>query len=257
VLVIRKEQMEALRESAQRTFEAEMAAHLRAFSPPLCRTLSEDELRHVIQFGIARAGAHRFTFRGPVRLYLESMLLFGSYFDTDAQYPWAARILADADSPQMTRAEALYDKILDYRKAVTGTDDEYTLAALRRIRQFAARDQLWFSEPELAPALIAELDHIYPQKAAYTGTAVLEALIRSGVATAQRHELTTAHDRTVIVVLMLAFGHGCTNDPLYPWIARTLRNDRIAGPAERAQRLKNKAVTWLDHVLAYFDQAVT
>jgi hypothetical protein len=49
---------------------------------------------------------------------------------------------------------------------------------------------------------------------------------------------------------MFAFGHGCTHDPLYPWIARTLKDERIKDPAARAERLEKKAITWLDHVLA-------
>jgi hypothetical protein len=57
-----------------------------------------------------------------------------------------------------------------------------------------------------------------------------------------------------MIVLILAFGHGCVTDPLYPWIARTLNDEAIADPAACAKRLENKALTWLDHVLAYFDK---
>ena len=53
-----------------------------------------------------------------------------------------------------------------------------------------------------------------------------------------------------MVALMFAFGHGCANDPLYPWIANTLRDERIADSAARADRLERKALTWLNHVLA-------
>lgn len=53
---------------------------------------------------------------------------------------------------------------------------------------------------------------------------------------------------------MFAFGHGCFDDPLYPWIARTLEDDAITDSAARAKRLETKALTWLDHVLGYFDE---
>jgi len=49
---------------------------------------------------------------------------------------------------------------------------------------------------------------------------------------------------------MFAFGHGCTNDLLYPWISRTLQDERIADPEARAARLEQKAITWLEHVNA-------
>lgn len=57
-----------------------------------------------------------------------------------------------------------------------------------------------------------------------------------------------------MIVLMVAFGHGCTEDDLYPWIARTLQNEAITDAAHRTKRLETKALTWLDHVLANFDQ---
>ena len=55
-------------------------------------------------------------------------------------------------------------------------------------------------------------------------------------------------------MLMLAFGHGCADDPLYPWIARTLQDEAITDGAARATYLEAKALTWLEHVLAYFDK---
>jgi hypothetical protein len=49
-----------------------------------------------------------------------------------------------------------------------------------------------------------------------------------------------------MVVLMFAFGHGCSNDLLYPWISRTLTDERIIEPAAREERLEKKATTWLE-----------
>lgn len=72
-------------------------------------TVGDEQMLKAVRFGITQARNHGFTFRGPVQLYLELMLLFGSYFDTDPQYPWAAAILARQDSgSQMQRAEQLY-----------------------------------------------------------------------------------------------------------------------------------------------------
>jgi hypothetical protein len=116
-VIIRKEQVEALTQIPLQAFEDEMVGHLAAFSPPLFRAVKEPQLREAIRFGTARAAAYGITFRGPVRLYLELMLLFGSHFDTDPQYPWAAEILQDQPStPQMQRAERLYERTLDYRE---------------------------------------------------------------------------------------------------------------------------------------------
>src|SRR6185295_17172578 len=137
---IRDEQIETLKQVPLRVFEDEMVAHLAEFSPPLFKAVKEKQLRKVIRFGMAQADTYGITFRGPIRLYLELMLLFGSHFDTDPQYPWAGEILRDQDStPQMERAERLYEKTMDYREKVAGEQDEYTLNALRRILDLAQK----------------------------------------------------------------------------------------------------------------------
>ena len=94
------------------------------------------------------------------------------------------------------------------------------------------------------------MHRIFPLKAAYVGEAGLKALIDEGIDEAERYRFDTARPRALLVVLKFAFGHGCTDDPLYPWIARTLRDERIVDPAARAARLEKKAVTWLEHVVA-------
>ena len=53
----------------------------------------------------------------------------------------------------------------------------------------------------------------------------------------------------MMVTLMYSFGHQCTHDPLYPWIASTLNDERVADPSDRADRLERKAVIWLEHVV--------
>jgi hypothetical protein len=91
---------------------------------------------------------------------------------------------------------------------------------------------------------------VFPKKAEYVGEAGLRALIDEALVEAERHRFAADRHRGLLVVLMFSFGHGCMSDPLYPWIARTLADQRIAGSERRAQRLERKAVTWLEHVVA-------
>jgi len=255
VLVIRSEQMNALGSVALRAFEDEMVEHLAEFSPPLFKAVKETRIREVIRLGTTRAREYGITFQGPVRLYLELMLLFGSGFDTDPQYPWAAEILGDPDSGgEMERAERLFEDVGEYRRQVGGPQDEYTLNALRKISAWA-RSPLPFSSDNFTSGMLREMAHVYPEKAAYVGEERLRALIDEGVVAANRFDLSTVRAIALVVVLMFAFGHGCMDDPLYPWIGGTLENEAVADPSARADRLEKKALTWLEHVLAYFDES--
>jgi hypothetical protein len=250
VLVIRSEQMDALGSIALRAFEDEMLLHLGEFSPTLAKAIGDEQLRQAIGLGISRAFGHGLTFRGPVRLYLELMLLFGSHFDTDPQYRWAAEILTDHDSrPQMQRAQLLYHKTIDYRQQVAGPDDVFTFRALRNI-QSLLRQPPAFAEHDFLASMRHQIEQAYPQKAAYVGRDDLDFLIREGIDRAAGLGFTIGRETALMAVLMLSFGHACAGDPLYPWIARTLQDSAIVDPPARADRLTGRAIAWLEHVLA-------
>lgn len=236
-----------------RSFEAEMSDHLRQFSPPLCKTLSDDQLLVAVRYGIARAKNYGFDMRGPVRLWLENALVFGSDYDTDPQYPWVAEIVTNNEMIQMHRAERLFEKTVEYRHTVGGERDTFTLKALQRIRSFASGLQHFMPEDSTGN-LRSTLATIYPEKATYLGDEALALLIDAGVEVAKQRGITAIRGRVLVVALMYAFGHGCIADPLYPWIEHTLSEEKVGDPNARAAKLERKALIWLDHVLAYFNE---
>lgn len=252
MLIIRKDQLEAFREAATRQFEQEMLIHLQAFSPPLFKAVGNEQMLSVIRLGIKRAQGYGFNLFGPVRLYLDLMLLFGSYFDSDPQYPWAAEILVRSNEEnQMQQAEQLHVQTMDYRAKVSGPEDIYTLMALRKISEFARLNSA-FPNDNLADYLRVELVKLYPQKALYIGPSASQLLINKALAGAQQQRFTSVRSVVLVTLLMSAFGHGCGIDPLYPWIGKTLNHPGIDNPDERATHLEKKAMIWLDHVLNYF-----
>ena len=245
---IRQEQTEAFRQHHLQKFEDEMVEHSKKFAPPICKVIGDDQLRVAIRSAMQRAAGYGFTYKGSLRLFIEMMFLCGSGFDTDPQYPAVGEVLRSS-SDQMERAERIHLGHLEYLQKVSGPDAVNVRNALKALPDLA-RNPLPFSSDEFAPGLLREMARIFPQKAAYVGDTGLRTLIREGTAEAQKYRFSTMRQATLLVVLMFAFGHGCTNDPLYPWIARTLTDVRIVTPDARAERLEKKALTWLDHVLA-------
>jgi hypothetical protein len=251
--VIRKEQLEAFRAAAEKAFKEEMLIHLREFSPALIRATGEEQMRRAIELGMQRAYGYGFRNRGPVRLYLEMILLFGTFFDTDPQYPWAGELLRDdSGGDQMLRAERLFQKTIEYRRSVAGKEDTYTLAALRDIAQMAEMELPPFNG-DMIQVMQQCIERVYPAKAEFVGADGLEKLILEARDAAAQYDFSSERGQALMVVLMLAFGHGCAEDPLYPWIGRTLLDPNIIGPGARAKRLERKALAWLQHVLAHFE----
>ena len=252
MLIIRREQMEVFRREAASRFEDEMVVHSKLFSPRLCEVMGDEQLRAALRSAMNRAADYGFTCRGPIRLFIEMMFLCGSGFDTDPQYPDVGKVLR-AFGDQMQRAEQIHEGYLDYLERVAGPGAANVRRALKELL-ILARAPLSLYSAELPASLVQEMTRIFPQKVAYTGEAALHTLIDEGMAKASKYGFSTARQQALLVVLMFAFGHSCTADDLYPWIARTLNDERITDPAARARRLEKKAVTWLDHVLAREEQ---
>lgn len=248
MLIVRDDQMKELEAGMMRAFEAEMFAHCKDFSPRLCKVIGDDQLRVALREAIQRAAGYQFTNRGPIRLFIEMMFLRGSAFDTDPQYPKVGAALR-APADQMDRAEQIHLESLDYYEKVSGPNAVNAHKALRKLKTFT-ENPVTFSSHTFVPDIIREIVRIYPQKAAYVGKEGLTTLIQKGCDLARKFDFSTPRSEALVVVLMFAFGHGCTEDPLYPWISRILGDERIINPPARAERLEKKAVTWLDAVLA-------
>jgi hypothetical protein len=248
MLIIRGEQLEVIRKKARVPFETEMVSHAQAFSPRLTAVIGEAQLRVAITRALDRAEDYGFTSRGPLQLYVELMFLFGSAFDSDPQYPWSAAVLR-SDDDEMRRAEGLFQGTVDYQRKVSGPAGVNTRRALEELSIIARQSEVTSSEG-FVPRMRLEMSRIFPEKALEVGERGLTALIEEASAQARRYDLPLPGGDALLAALMFAFGHGCADDPLYPWIVRTLRDDRISEPSARTMRLQRKAVTWLDHVLA-------
>lgn len=235
-------------QDARERFMAEMVAHCREYSPHLCKTLDAAGLAAAVRRAVERAEADGWSLRGPVRLYVDLSLLFGSGFADDPQYP-GARALAHAGD-ELARSEALHAWACEYLRRVGGPDNAYTRASLARL---AAADEstLTVGADRFGADVLQLLKTMHPEKYAYTGDAPLLALIAAADERARSvHGFRSARAVLVLAVLMFAFGHECDRDPLYPWIERTLVDadgDRDA----LAVKLERRARIWLRAVLKH------
>ncbi len=241
-------QMNAYEQDAALRFEDEMVAHSRSFSPKLTTVLGESQLRVALRQAMNRAEKYGFTLRGPIRLYIELMFLYGSEFDTDPQYPDIGKEL-NATDDQMARAERIWQSVVEFIEQVMGANNVNLRIAIEFLIDIA-RSNVILSEFNFIKIIEQEMNNAFPWKVSYVGKENLVKLIQKGRNEALKYEFTSLRSQALVVVLMFVFGHGCTHDPLYPWISETLLDEHIKDPQSRAKRLEMRALTWLEHVRA-------
>lgn len=246
---IRQEQTEAFRQHHLQKFEDEMVEHSKKFAPQLCKAAGEKGVRQVIRLGMDNARTYGLTNRGPVRFYIELMFAFGSYFDTDPQYPWAKNVLKDPQqADQKIIADRLWAQSRDYFVRVFGGKNEFMTTALQRLK--ATRLEEIGEAESLEQAIMRILPRIHPEKCDYLGVEKLTRCVQNAFGVAEQYGLTTRTGRTVVVGLALAVGHRFAEDPLWTWTKKRMSDDRFPDGENRAQQLYSAAMLYLDFAIA-------
>ncbi len=249
-MIIRQASLDAFKQVAIVSFEDEMIDHSKGLSPTICRSLSREQLRLAIRSRMQEAKTRGFTRRGSVQFYLDCSLLFGSGFATDPQYPWIAEILARDDFQQeIHKSEALYEKVRHHLAEVAGTDSRYVRGCLRRLlRMLQGELPIGVEAVEYDVARI--FDTLHPEKTAYAGPVVVEALIRFSAERARdEYGLTGVRSTALLGILMWLLGHQCDEDPFHPWIRETLADREIKGSEAVAATLEKRAIVFFEAYL--------
>jgi hypothetical protein len=252
MLRIRPAQFDTFERAARAQFEDETVEHLRGFAPAHARGVGEDGLRTLIRLGLERAGRYGFTLRGPVRFYIELMVMFGSDFDTDPLLPWPAPGLRPGAGGELARADRLHDQAMAYRDRVIGPDFAAEAAAIRRLLKDPVAT--WLAGDHSDTAVEARMRATYPEKCDAAAPGAVRAVIANGRRAAAASGLPAAAGGALFAALMLAFGHGCPADPQFPWIADNLRDTAGQPGGPRVEKLATRAVAYLAGGLAAIEQ---
>jgi hypothetical protein len=97
MLVIRDEQMEALRQYMLRSFQNRMVSHLRTDFPEETSEMSDEELQTLVQTGMDKAESYGIVYEDDIQRFLDYMLIHGPDFDQDDSHPEVQAILRDEE----------------------------------------------------------------------------------------------------------------------------------------------------------------
>jgi|ERR1039458_1432635 hypothetical protein len=246
-MIIREAQFRAFKDALLANAEKELVEHCREFAPRLYQAAEESGIRQAVRLGLQRAQGYRFEDQPQIRFYIDMMLVLGSEFDTDPQFPWARETLQDQFSRPHVRGMVLHRDLSLYLDRVMGPQKEHVMDALDRFAGLPR--ELPPPEQRNINNLRGWLRRIFPQKSDDVSDDQLAQI--GAAATQQANELRLPVGDGILASVMLVFGHGATHDPLYPWISSVLRDPHITSPEGRLQRLWAKLRIYAESARKY------
>jgi hypothetical protein len=252
MFILENNQVDAFRTAALKKFEDDMVDHIKAYFPNHYTSMQEANTRATIRFGYSKAGAYGINTTRNVCLYLNNMLLLGSNFDSDAQYPWAQQILTDEHLPDAAaRMDAVSDKMLQELDKVTGPGNIFIYRSILHFTREADSIYAKLIADDISKAL-PNMNTLFRQKYEAVGEANLKQMIRQGIIAVKKYDIT--HESCVLVYLIFMFmmGGGFDTDPQFPWVAEILNSDKLTDQHKKIETLYNTTINRLKASLARY-----
>lgn len=243
MLTIRDEQMRAFRRAEQLSFEASLVAHARAFAPRLATLRGDHALRQLVRRAVDDARGHGFDRRGPVRFWLEMALAYGIRWYDDPRLEKVHRHLRRHDLAQNFRADSVYEALLDHVRQVDGTGKDHARAALQALLAVDWHAAMASRAPPQR-TLRAIVEQASGRGPLVADEPALERTLDRAAGACAELMVDPGDGQLLLAGLMLGFGHGVLDDPMYPWVRCTLTSGS-GNCARRCQTLARKARWYL------------
>ncbi len=93
MLIIRKEQMDALSEALSEAFEDDRVKHIASKYPEFFDETGEEDVRQLVRQGIEKSKIYGIQVRGDVEFIIDLMVEFGQDFEREGKISWTGDIL--------------------------------------------------------------------------------------------------------------------------------------------------------------------
>lgn len=253
MLTIKKEQQQAFSNHYLKKFEDEMVEHVKEYFPNHFISMQEKSTRNTIQYAHIRAKKYDMITQRNVCLYLNNMLVLGSHFDNDPQYPWANEILIDKNiNDPSKRADKLSDRMLHVFGQIRGERYKEINRALLNLHNNADAIFRKIKNSQLKDSLHI-LNDLYPKKFEVVGEQNLNQLIKLGKEKAAKYGWTTEPNIVMVTAFMFMSGAGFDNDPQFPWAAEILNDQKVTDQEIKMKLLFDKAIANLKGFLNQYN----
>jgi hypothetical protein len=227
-LSIRSGQMSELEKAADDRFVQSCVRHLHEFDPLVASSATPSGLVAASRLGIERAQTYGFETAAHIHLYLEIMVSLGTGFDSDLQYAWLRPYLEDMPGvPTAERARLLHWHTTAFLEETGG--DFFTRGPI-------------------------SLTRLHPERMDFLDSETVESLLHKAWADAPKLGLEPPAGPALLLLLLFGFGHHAADDPLHPWISRTISALEPPGQ-DKTDHLLERTKTYTSVMLEQIERA--
>ena len=198
------DQVDVLKKISIENYINEVIEHCGVIFPRLIPLYSKVEFYSYIQQGITLAKKAGYTQRGPVRLYIDAMIIFGSGFEREPLFH-SLGINEKKELSQIERSVNLYALLNDYIEKVYGENVCFFKKSFEVFKKFSAKDfpmEISSSNAELHELLMG----IYPQRYDFAGYNAVDDLIAALDVACERYKIKWLNHRLYLALIMFLFG---------------------------------------------------
>lgn len=198
--------------------------------PLLIETVGEKNLRRFVEIALKKGESHNMTADREVNALYTLMMNFGTFFDTDPQYPWADLHIRgdnsvefkDDEPASYRRLMQVYTNFDNFYSAINGNGSCHKMAALERTRNLLFYDLHALRDDEL---ILHRLGALYPQRYERLNHSAKAAIIAAARMKAFEYDLDT-HTGTFLFALFFFYcGIGADANPLQAHIMEGLEDE--------------------------------
>ena len=194
------QQIKTLRDLSFERFINEDIHHIKITFPLLATIFNDDNLRTYVKQGVSLAKASGITQRGPVRLYIDTMIILGSQFEHN--HLWPKFIYNKKDKiPQIENSMAIYTELQNYNKKVNGDEGFFYKASIEKLNNIDINHI--YNEHHKIHDL---LNYIHPQKYQFISREGVDHLISQVENYSNIHNSEWFKNKAYISLISFLFG---------------------------------------------------
>lgn len=197
-------QVEILKEISYEKFVIEVMSHWKTAFPSILLRGDERIFYRYIREGIVLANKYGYSQRGPVRLYLDLMIISGVNFEKDPLFQWM-NTEKGLSTSQIESSVYLHSKLRDYIDAVYGKNNVFINESKVRFKELNSKNLPVGANGD-KHEVHELLKCIHPQRYNFSGFDAIESLIYISSEYCDRYKLKNERHRSYVTLIMFLFG---------------------------------------------------